>query len=160
MARVSAGVLVYRRRSHGIEVLLAHPGGPFWAHKDAGAWGIPKGERQADEELEATARREFAEETGFVLTGLLQPIGSVRQASGKMVSAWAVEAEYDAAAVRSNFCAMEWPPRSGRTVEFPEVDRAAWFTLPAAREAMLKSQCPLLDKLEEWLRASAQGDQK
>jgi predicted NUDIX family NTP pyrophosphohydrolase len=142
----SAGVVVYRRRSQ-LEVLLVHPGGPFWAKKDDGAWSIPKGEFAAGEDPVAAARRELAEETGLVVDGELRPLGSVTQAGGKIVHAWALEGDLDAAAIRSNTFSMEWPPRSGRMQEFPEVDRAAWFSIGDARVKLLKGQLPLLDAL-------------
>ena len=148
MARLSAGILLYRRRGAALEVLLVHPGGPFWAKKDLGAWSIPKGEPAPGEELLACARREFAEETGFALDGAFQPLAPVRQAGGKEVQAWALEGDLDAGAVRSNRFALEWPPRSGRTRDFPEIDQAAWFALAVARRKINKGQRALLDALE------------
>jgi predicted NUDIX family NTP pyrophosphohydrolase len=142
----SAGVLVYRRRTR-LEVLLVHPGGPFWAKKDAGAWSIPKGEFGEGEDPLTAARRELAEETGLVVDGELRPLGSVKQAGGKVVHAWALEGDLDADAIRSNTFSMEWPPRSGRMQQFPEVDRAAWFGIDEARVKLLKGQLPLLDAL-------------
>ena len=149
MARTSAGLLMYRRTAGVVEVLLVHPGGPFWARKDAGAWSIPKGEYLAGEEdaLEA-ARREFAEETGIVPGGELTELGSARQGGGKTVTAWAFEGDADPAAIRSNTFTLEWPPRSGKHKEFPEVDRAEWFTLAEARRRLITAQVPLLDVLE------------
>jgi predicted NUDIX family NTP pyrophosphohydrolase len=134
-------------------VFLVHPGGPFWAKKDAGAWTIPKGEVASGESVEATARREFGEETGQALPAgvLLVPLAPIRQAGGKLVQAFAAELNVDASAIRSNTFTMEWPPRSGRVQAFPEVDRAAWFTLDEARAKMLKSQVPLLDELARLL---------
>jgi predicted NUDIX family NTP pyrophosphohydrolase len=148
----SAGVLVYRRRSR-LEVLLVHPGGPFWAKKDDGAWSIPKGEFAEGEDPAGVARRELAEETGFVAQGELRPLGSVTQAGGKVVHAWALEGDLDASAIRSNTFSMEWPPRSGRMQQFPEVDRAAWFGIDEARAKLLKGQLPLLDALLALVRA-------
>ena len=142
----SAGVLVYRRRTR-LEVLLVHPGGPFWAKKDDGAWSIPKGEFAAGEDPLTAARRELAEETGFAVDGELRPLGNVKQAGGKVVHAWALEGDLDADAIRSNMFSMEWPPRSGRMQQFPEVDRAAWFGIDEARVKLLKGQLPLLDAL-------------
>lgn len=147
MAKKSAGLLMYRRRDHGLEVLLVHPGGPFWAKKDAGAWTVPKGEYLEDEEPLAAARREFEEETGFVAEGEFVPLGNVKQKSGKVVMAWAVEGDLDAALVKSNTCWIEWPPRSGVKVEVPEVDRAEWFSVKAAREKMIEAQWPFLEAL-------------
>jgi len=147
MAKISAGLLLYRRRRDRIEVLLVHPGGPFWARKDAGAWSIPKGEAEAGEDLLARARQEFLEETGSAVGGEFHALKPIRQAGGKTVHAWAVEGDCDAGAIRSNTFAMEWPPRSGRTQEFPEVDRAQWFDLAAAREKINKGQAGLLDQL-------------
>lgn len=153
--RRSAGILLHRRRAGAIEVFLVHPGGPFWKNRDAGAWSIPKGEYGEDEDALDAAKREFAEETGFPFAGTPVPLEPVRQRSGKLVHAWAVEGDCDAAAVRSNLFSMEWPPRSGRTAEFPEVDRAAWFALDEARARILPAQAPLLDQLQALLGASA-----
>lgn len=146
----SAGLLLFRRGRDGtLEVLLVHPGGPYWAKRDLGAWSIPKGEfTVADDPLDA-ARREFREETSFEIDGPFVPLQPVRQAGGKLVHAWAVERDCDAGSIRSNTFQMEWPPRSGRTREFPEVDRAAWFPLPEARQRILPSQAPLLDQLKD-----------
>jgi predicted NUDIX family NTP pyrophosphohydrolase len=144
----SAGILVYRRRSR-VEVLLVHPGGPFWAKKDDGAWSIPKGEFAEGEDPADAARRELAEETGLVVAGELRPLGRVTQAGGKVVHAWAVEADVDAAAIRSNTFSMEWPPRSGRMQQFPEVDRAAWFSIDEARVKLLPAQRAFLDRLQQ-----------
>ena len=146
----SAGILLHRRRDGASEVLLVHPGGPFWAKKDAGAWSIPKGEYEDGEDARACALREFAEELGTPPPdGELVDLGEVRQRGGKIVAAWALEGDADADAVRSNTFAMEWPPRSGTMREFPEVDRAAWFGLDEARERILPAQAPLLDRLAE-----------
>jgi predicted NUDIX family NTP pyrophosphohydrolase len=151
MPRTSAGLLLYRRTASGIEVFLVHPGGPFWAKKDAGAWSIPKGEYLPGEDPLAAARREFAEETGIVLDGEAVDLGSVKQAGGKIVRAWAIEGDCDAGAIRSNTFALEWPPRSGRQQEFPEVDRAAWFDLETAEEKILKGQLDFIRRLGEIL---------
>ena len=153
MAKRSAGILVYRRGAGALEVLLVHPGGPFWTRRDDGAWTIPKGEIGEGEDALAAARRELLEETGFALDGEFTPLTPVRQRSGKLVLAWALEGDCDASAVKSNTFPMEWPPRSGRMQDFPEVDRAEWFTLPRARVKILEAQAPLLDELERMLHA-------
>ena len=148
MAKRSSGILLHRGAGAALEVLLVHPGGPFWAKKDAGAWSIPKGEHDAEEEALAAALREFAEETGSTPdVGELEDLGTVRQKSGKVVQAWALAGDLDADAIRSNTFTMEWPPRSGRQAEFPEVDRAAWFSLDEARERILPAQAAFLDRL-------------
>jgi predicted NUDIX family NTP pyrophosphohydrolase len=149
---ISAGILLYQRTPTGLQVLLAHPGGPFWRHKDLGVWSIPKGEIDPDESPQAAALREFAEETGVTLPGPLTPLGEVKQKGGKRVIAFACEGAFDIAALRSNVFTLEWPPRSGRRQEFAEIDRAAWFDLAAAREKILPAQRPLLDALEDCLR--------
>lgn len=146
-ARVSAGLLVYRVREGRLEVCLVHPGGPFWARKDAGAWSIPKGEIERDEAPLAAARRECLEETGQVVEGVFQPLPPVRLRSGKTVYAWAVEGDMDVTAIRSATFPLEWPPRSGRLQEFPEIDRAAWFTVEAARNRLHPAMRPWLDQL-------------
>lgn len=145
----SAGIVLYRRSSTALEVLLVHPGGPLWARRDAGAWSIPKGEYADDEDPAAAARREFAEELGSPAPADLPiELGEVRQRSGKLVRAWAAPGDLDAGAIRSNTFTLEWPPRSGRIREFPEVDRAEWFTLAHARERLNPGQVPLLERLE------------
>jgi predicted NUDIX family NTP pyrophosphohydrolase len=149
MATVSAGILMYRRGEAGLDVLLVHPGGPFWRYRDLGAWSIPKGELDNGEDPEEAARREFAEELGITATGRLRPLGQVRQRGGKIVLAYALEGTLDAGAVRSNEISIEWPPRSGRIIQIPEIDRAEWFPLTLAREKILLSQQPFLDRLEE-----------
>ena len=155
MAVNSAGILMYRRRNDGIDVLLVHPGGPFWRNRDLGAWSIPKGEHDGGEDAETAARREFQEELGGGVSGPLQSLGEVRQRSGKIVRGYALDGDLDVSTVRSNDVAIEWPPRSGRTTYFPEIDRAAWFALPLAREKILASQRPFLDRLEMlWKNAS------
>lgn len=153
MAKRSAGILLHRGASGGHEVLLVHPGGPFWAKRDDGAWSIPKGEYDEGEEPLAAARREFEEEIGSALeaVGELVELGEVRQRNRKVVTAWAAEGDVDASAVRSNRFTMEWPPRSGRTQAFPEIDRAEWFTLARAREKLIEAQTAFLDRLEERL---------
>ena len=148
----SAGILLYRVVEGEPEVLLVHPGGPFWARKDAGAWSIPKGEHDDAEDAQACARREFEEETGTVLPpGALAELGTVRLKSGKQVAAWAVEGDLDADAITSNTFDLEWPPRSGRMQAFPEVDRAGWFGIEAAREKLNPAQGAFLDRLRELL---------
>jgi predicted NUDIX family NTP pyrophosphohydrolase len=148
MARTSAGVLLYRRRDGVPEVFLVHPGGPFWAKKDEGAWSIPKGEFDPSEDALTAAKREFEEETGLVVEGEFRPLKPIRQAGGKLVHAFALEGDLDPKAIHSNTFEMEWPPRSGRRQAFPEVDRAAWFPLDVAREKIHKGQVGLLDALE------------
>jgi predicted NUDIX family NTP pyrophosphohydrolase len=151
MPQRSAGILLYRRRGGAIEVLLVHPGGPFWARKDEGVWSIPKGEYAADEDPLAAARREFAEETGTRIDGGAIALGSFRQSTAKTVDAWAIEGEFDPATLRSNTFSLEWPPRSGKVREVPEVDRAAWFTPEEAARKLLKGQRPILEALLERL---------
>ena len=143
---------MFRRREGLLEVFLVHPGGPFWGRKDEGAWSIPKGEYAPGEDPLETARREFQEETGFEGEGDFIPLTPRKQPSGKVISAWALEGDCDASLIKSNTFSMEWPPRSGRQQEFPEVDRAGWFTVPAAKEKILKGQVPFLDELSEILR--------
>jgi predicted NUDIX family NTP pyrophosphohydrolase len=149
---VSAGLLMFRRRDGGIELLLAHPGGPFWTNRDEGAWTIPKGVPAAGEDLLDAARREFAEETGSVPTGRFVALGSIRQKAGKTVHAWAVEGELDPAGIVSNTMSVEWPPRSGRRITFPEVDRCAWFGPGAARQKLNPAQAELVDRLLDALQ--------
>ena len=145
---VSAGILMYRHAGPGLEVLLVHPGGPYWRRKDEGAWSIPKGEMDGEQDAGAVARREFAEETGVVLAfGTLEPLGEIRQRAGKRVIAFAAEGDLECHAISSNRFEMEWPPRSGKRQEFPEVDRAEWFDLAAAHEKIIEGQRPLLDRL-------------
>jgi predicted NUDIX family NTP pyrophosphohydrolase len=135
-------------RQGTLEVLLVHPGGPFWARKDARAWSIPKGEYADDEDPEPAARREFLEETGWAIEGGLQPLGVIRQRAGKVVTAFAAKGDFDPATLKSNSFEMEWPPRSGNRASFAEIDRAEWFSLDEAREKMIDGQRPLLDRLE------------
>ena len=148
----SAGLLVYRRRNGGLEVLLVHPGGPYWAKKDEGAWSIPKGEFEQGEEPLQAAKREFREETGLSVDGEFRPLQPVRERTGKTVHAFAVEAGLDAASIRSNTFELEWPPKSGRMQEFPEIDRAAWFSLDEARAKIHAGQAGLLDQLTALLQ--------
>ncbi len=145
---LSAGILLWRHGAGGVEVLLGHFGGPLWARKDEGAWAIPKGVVESDETSEEAARREFREELGFPAGGELVPLGRIRQKGGKIVEAFALEGDLDAAAIRSNQFALEWPPRSGRMQSHPEIDRAGWFTLAEAQEKILPSQAPILDLFE------------
>ena len=148
MPRRSAGILLWRRRGGALEVLLVHPGGPLWARRDAGAWSIPKGEYDDGEDPRAVALRELEEETGHRLADAdLLPLGEVRQGGGKLVSAWAAPGDLDPEAITSNTFTMQWPPRSGRLQEFPEVDRAGWFDPPTARAKLLPAQAQLVDRL-------------
>lgn len=155
MAKRSAGLLMYRQRDGHLAVFLVHPGGPFWATKDLGAWSIPKGEYSESEQPLEAAKREFQEETGFAVEGRFLDLGSLKQTSGKVVSVWAVEGDCDPGKLISNRCRIEWPPRSGRLIEISEVDRAGWFRLSEARERILKSQAPFLDRLLQKLTADA-----
>ena len=148
MAASSAGILVYRGMGNSLQVLLVHPGGPFWRNKDDGAWSIPKGEINSGENPEDVARREFFEELGSAAPGPLRTLGEIRQRGGKRVYAFAAEGDLDIGTVKSNTFEMEWPPNSGRLQRFPEVDRAGWFALPVARAKILQSQSALLDRLE------------
>lgn len=143
--KISAGLLLYRRRDGRLEVFLVHPGGPFWAKKDLGSWSLPKGEPAEGEELLDTAKRELAEETGFTAEGEFHPLPPLRQPGGKIIHAWAIEGDCDPAALRSNTFELEWPPRSGRRQTFPEVDRGEWFSLDEARRRILAGQAPFLD---------------
>lgn len=147
MAMISAGILLYRRGPAGLEVFLVHPGGPFWAKKDEAGWSIPKGVVDPDEDHEAAARREFAEEVGAVPPGELVALGSFKQSGGKTVVAYALEGDFDPAALRSNTIEIDWPPRSGRKLTIPEVDRAAWFTPEVAASKLHVGQRPILQAL-------------
>ncbi len=138
---------MYRRRHGILEVFLVHPGGPFWAKKDAGSWSIPKGEYMPEEEPLEVAKREFEEETGFKASGQFIPLTSRKQPSGKVITVWAFEGDCDASAIKSNTFSMQWPPRSGKQQEFPEVDRAGWFSIPVAKEKIIKGQAGFLDEL-------------
>lgn len=143
----SAAILMHRRRNGRIEVLLGHPGGPYWKRKDDGAWSIPKGEYGEEEEPLEAARREFEEETGIRLEGELRPLGEVKQAGGKTVRAWTLEADCDASMLRSITFSLEWPPGSGKIQEFPEIDRFEWFSVEEARIKLVKAQAEFLDRL-------------
>ena len=143
--------MMYRRGASGVEVLLIHPGGPYWAGKDVAAWSIPKGEYEAGEEPLDAARREFAEETSFAAVGPFMELGEIRQPSGKVVTAWAFEGDCDPGQMKSNFCEIEWPPRSGRKMEIPEADRCAWFGVEEARGRIFRGQEELLDRLQNRL---------
>jgi predicted NUDIX family NTP pyrophosphohydrolase len=147
VAKTSAGLLMYRHRDHELEVLLVHPGGPFWARKDDGAWSLPKGEVEPGEELLAAAVREFREETGFDATGDFVPLTPRKQPSGKVIHAWAFQGDADPAVMRSTTFTVEWPRGSGRMQEFPEVDRAGWFSLAEAAQKLLPGQVGFLEEL-------------
>ncbi|WP_029934737.1 NUDIX domain-containing protein [Sphingomonas sp. UNC305MFCol5.2] len=147
----SAGILLYRRLSSATEVLLVHPGGPFWRNKNIGGWQIPKGMIKSGEDMLTAARRETEEELGIRLNGTPAPLGEIRQAGGKVVHVFALEQELDVSRITSNRFRLEWPPRGGRLVSFPEIDRACWLTIAEARLVMLASQQPLLDRLEAQL---------
>ncbi len=155
MGKRAAGILLYRGKGSSLEVLLIHPGGPYWANKDDQAWSIPKGEFLDNEDPLTAAQREFQEETGFSLQGPFISIGSIRQSSGKVVQAWAVEGNLDASAIQSNSFRLEWPPRSGKYQDFPEADRGDWFSLTQARKKILKVQLPFLANLERLLLKSS-----
>ena len=147
MPKHAAGILLYRQSPRGLEVLLAHPGGPLWARKDVGAWTIPKGQFGPEESALDAARREFEEEMGSPARGQFVELGSIRQPSGKIVHAFTAESDFDVKQVKSNQFTLEWPPRSGRTGQYPEVDRAEWFSIEEARKRILKGQEPFLDRL-------------
>ena len=148
MTAISAGILMYRRAGDVIEILLVHPGGPFWRSRDLGAWSIPKGELNDKEDPETAARREFEEELGVKVDGPMHPLGQVRQRAGKIVHAYALEDDLDVSRIRCNDVSIEWPMRSGRFISFPEIDRAEWLSLPLAKRTILASQRPFLDRLE------------
>ena len=154
----SAGVLLYRMHGGGVEVFLVHPGGPYWARKDDGAWSIPKGEYDGNDDPLATAKREFREETGSELAGSFRALTPLTQSGGKVVSAWAVEGDLDAATVKSNTFSLEWPPHSGKIQEFPEIDRGAWFDLHTARAKLLPGQRGFLNQLQQLLQESHEID--
>lgn len=149
MPRISAGLLMYRKDKGKLQVLLAHPGGPFFSNKDEGAWSIPKGEAEPGEDLLECARREFAEEIGFVPNGIFVPLAQVKQKGGKIVQAWAVEGDFDPRTIVSDVFTMEWPPKSGENMKFPEIDRAEFFDIDVARWKINAGQIGLLDQLEE-----------
>jgi len=159
VAKISAGVLLYRRRPVGVEVMLVHPGGPFWAKKDAGAWSIPKGLVNEGEHLLAAAKREFLEETGTAIEGECLDLGQHKQPGGKIIIAFAQERDFDPSSLESNVFSLEWPPHSGRTAEFPEVDRAAWYSLAEAMEKATKGQRPIIAALAEKLGVEASPEQ-
>lgn len=145
----SAGIILYRKRNGIIEIFLVHPGGPYWAKKDLGSWSIPKGEYHEGEEALDAARREFLEETGVAVNGPFLALTPVRQPSGKIITAWAAEGELDPARLRSNSFSLEWPPKSGSSQNFPEVDRGAWFSLAEARDKLSRGQLPLLQGIAD-----------
>jgi len=151
MPKRSAGLLMYRRTASGLEVFLVHPGGPYWAKKGGGAWGIPKGEYHKGEAPLDAAKREFTEETGFTASGTFVGLGSIEQKSGKIVTAWAIEGDCDPAELVSNTCSLQWPPKSGRFIEIPEIDQGRWFGITEARETIRKEQEPLLERLQDAL---------
>jgi len=147
LGKRSAGIVLYRRTPRGLEVLLVHPGGPFWARKDEGAWSIPKGEFEDGDDPLAAARREFEEEVGMPAEGEFLPLSPIRQRGGKVVEAWGLEGDFDPANLESNTFTMEWPPRSGRQETFPEVDRADWFTIDKMRIKLNSAQVALVEEL-------------
>jgi predicted NUDIX family NTP pyrophosphohydrolase len=157
MTRRSAGLLMYRHGMRGPEVLLVHPGGPFWARKDEGVWSIPKGEYRDEEDPLEAARREFLEETGFAATGTFIALAPLKQKSGKIISAWAFEGDCDASAIRSNTFTMEWPSKSGKQAAFPEVDRAGWFGIGEAKKKLSKGQTGFVDELSRILSERSEG---
>jgi predicted NUDIX family NTP pyrophosphohydrolase len=151
MPKLSAGILLFRKRPAAVQVLLVHPGGPFWAKKDEGAWSIPKGLADESEDLLAAGKREFFEETGATVSGEFIDLGAHKQAGGKTIVAWGCESDFDTASLESNRFAIEWPPRSGKTAEFPEVDRAAWYSFDEALKKATKGQRPIVAALAEKL---------
>jgi len=157
MLKQSAGLLLHREVSGRTEVFLVHPGGPFWAKKDEGAWSIPKGEFEEGEDPLEAAKREFREETGVVVTGKFQPLAPLKQRSGKIVYAWMVQGDVDPASLKSNTFSIEWPRASGRVQEFPEVDRGEWFHLALAKRKILPGQLPFLNQLETRLASAKAG---
>lgn len=156
----SAGLIMYRRKGDRVEVLLVHPGGPYWARKDEGAWSIPKGKIEPGEDPLEAACREFEEETGFKPRGPYHPLKPIRQRSGKIVYAWAFEGDCDPKRIKSSTFEMEWPPRSGQIRKFPEIDRAQFFTIEEAKRKILPAQVPLLEELEQWLSQSLPQESK
>jgi predicted NUDIX family NTP pyrophosphohydrolase len=157
LPKQAAGILLYRQTANGLQVLLAHPGGPLWAKKDLGAWTIPKGQFGDDESALAAAKREFEEEMGSPARGEFAELGSIRQPSGKIVHVFAAESDFDVKTVKSNLFTLEWPPRSGKHGQFPEVDRAEWLSIDEARLKILKGQEPFLDRLLALLKTIATG---
>ena len=160
MPKTSAGLLMYRLAEDAVQVLLVHPGGPFWKKKDEGAWSIPKGEAEPGEELLAVAQREFQEELGLEATGPFVELTPIKQKGGKVVHAWALEGDCDPSQITSNTFTMEWPPNSGRQMEFPEVDRADFFDLETARQKVNPGQVPLLDELEKLVSSEGQDERQ
>jgi predicted NUDIX family NTP pyrophosphohydrolase len=150
--KLSAGILLFKNPAATLHLFLVHPGGPFWKNKDAGAWSIPKGEYSESEEPLEAAQREFQEETGFQARAPFLPLGQIKQPGGKLITAWASEGDLSPAEIRSNTFSIEWPPKSGRQQEFPEVDRAAWFTVEEAKERILKAQIEFINRLLAQLR--------
>jgi predicted NUDIX family NTP pyrophosphohydrolase len=151
MARISAGILLFRKHAEGVQVMLVHPGGPFWMKKDEGAWSIPKGLADEGEDLLAAAKREFLEETGATVRGEFIDLGAHKQPGGKTIVAWGCESDFEPASLKSNVFTMEWPPRSGRTAEFPEVDKAGWYSLEEALKKVTKGQRPIISALAKKL---------
>jgi predicted NUDIX family NTP pyrophosphohydrolase len=159
MTKISAGILLFRRRPDGVQVLLVHPGGPFWVNKDHGAWSMPKGVAEPGEDVLAAAKREFLEETGLKVEGEFVELGTHKQNSGKTIVAWGHEGDFDAKQLRSNSFAMQWPPRSGRMAEFPEVDKAEWFPLDEALVKVSKGQAGIVRALADKLRVGLSDGQ-
>jgi predicted NUDIX family NTP pyrophosphohydrolase len=157
MPKRSAGLLLFRRSTH-LELFLVHPGGPFWARKDDGAWSLPKGEYSEPENPLEAAKREFQEETGISVDGDFLPLGELRQPGGKLVTAWALEKDVDPTLVKSNLFSMQWPPKSGKTQEFPEIDRAAWFPISQARTKLLKGQLAFINRLMNKLSVTVEDN--
>ena len=158
MGKKSAGLVMYRYRDSNLEVFLVHPGGPYWAKKDDGAWSIPKGEYSDNEEPFVAAKREFKEETGYDAEGNFIPLTPIKQPSRKLISAWAFEGDCDASTIKSNTFTMEWPPRSGKQAEFPEVDRAEWFSTNKAKKKLLKGHIGLIEELCEILQYDSSNE--
>jgi predicted NUDIX family NTP pyrophosphohydrolase len=156
--KLSAGILMFRKRESTLQLFLVHPGGPFWRNKDAGAWSIPKGEYKDGEDPLQAAKREFREETGIEADGEFLPLGEIKQSSGKLITAWALEGDCSPSAVRSNMFSMEWPPKSGRQQEFPEVDRADWFLVNEAKKRIVKGQIGFVDRVVALTSANARGE--
>jgi predicted NUDIX family NTP pyrophosphohydrolase len=154
MNKKSAGILAFRKNAKGTEIFLMHPGGPFWKNKDAGAWSIPKGEIDETESEIDAAKREFEEETGIKVKGEMFALQPIRQKNGKLVTAWALDQDIDAAGITCNLFEMEWPPKSGKYQQFPEMDRAEWFSVTTAKEKIIPAQAALIDQLEEILNQS------